>query len=79
MILIKSKKKHKLSETLQKVSTAIYQQAAQQAAQQQQQAGAQPDSKDESWSGHPSDEDKTIDADYKVKDDKKKTDDKKNK
>ena len=58
-------KTDKLSKALQKASTAIYQQAAQQAAQQQTQGGT-----DESWSGHPSD-DKTIDADYKVKDEKK--------
>ena len=65
-------KTDKLSEALQKASTAIYQQAAQQAAQQQQQAsGAQTGSSGESWSGHPSDDDKTIDADYKVKDKKK--------
>jgi molecular chaperone DnaK len=71
-------KTDKLSEALQKASTAIYQQAAQQAAQQQQ-ASAQAGPSDESWSGHPSDDDKTIDADYKVKDeDKKKKDDKKN-
>jgi molecular chaperone DnaK len=70
-------KTDKLSEALQKASTAIYQQAAQQAAQQQQ-AGAQTGTSDESWSGHPSDDNKTIDADYKVKDeDKKKKDDKK--
>ena len=58
-------KTDKLSKALQKASTVIYQQAAQQAAQQQTQGGT-----DESWSGHPSD-DKTIDADYKVKDEKK--------
>jgi molecular chaperone DnaK len=70
-------KTDKLSQALQKASTAIYQQAAQQAAQQQQQAaGDQTKSSDESWSGHPSDDDKTIDADYKVKDDKKKSDEK---
>ncbi|MCK4365160.1 MAG: molecular chaperone DnaK [Thermoplasmatales archaeon] len=68
-------KTDKLSEALQKASTAIYQQAAQQAAQQQQ-AGGQAGSSEESWSGHPSD-DKTIDADYKVKDDKKKSEEKK--
>ena len=70
-------KTDKLTEVLQKASTAIYQQAAQQAAQQQQRAaGAQAGSSDESWSGHPSDDGKTIDADYKVKDeDKKKSDD----
>jgi len=73
-------KTDKLSEVLQKVSTAIYQQAAQQAAQQQQAAGTQTDkTSDDAWSGHPSDDNKTIDADYKVKDDdKKKTDEKKN-
>ena len=73
-------KTDKLTEALQKASTAIYQQAAQQAAQQQQATGGQDQKQDESWSGHPDDEDKTIDADYKVKDeDKKKSDDKKNK
>ena len=73
-------KTDKLSEALQKASTAIYQQAAaaQQAAQQQQAGSQQQSTTDESWSGHPSDDDKTIDADYKVKDDKKKkSDDKK--
>jgi len=66
------KKTDELSNILQKASTAIYQQAAQQAQAQQtsQQQG-------ESWQGHPSDDDKTINADYKVKDDKKKEDDKK--
>jgi len=49
-----------LTQVIQKASTAIYQQAAQQA--QQQQAGTQ--------QGEASD-DKTIDADYKVKDDEK--------
>lgn len=61
-----------LTKVLQKVSTAIYQQAAQQAQQQQQQA-PQNEKKEETWSGHPSDEDKTIDAEYEVKDDKKKS------
>jgi molecular chaperone DnaK len=70
-------KTDKLSETLQKASTAIYQQAAQEAAQQQQTTGAKKDTSEESWTGHPSDDDKTIDADYKVKDDKKKKDEKK--
>ncbi len=70
-------KTDKLSEAIQKASTAIYQQAAQQAAQQQQAAGAKSEKTDETWSGHPSDDDKTIDADYKVKDeDKKKKEDK---
>lgn len=71
-------KTDKLSEALQKASTAIYQQAAQQAAQQQQ-AGTQARASDESWSGHPSDDDKTIDADYKVKDEDKKKDEEKKK
>jgi len=65
-----------LSNVMQKVSTAIYQQAAQQAQQQQQAAGGQ-DPSGESWSGHPEDDDKTINADYKVKDDEDKKDDKK--
>lgn len=65
-----------LSEVMQKVSTKIYQQAAQQQqAQQQQAAGAgaqqQAGSSDESWSGHPSGDDNTVDADFTVKDDKK--------
>ena len=73
-------KTEKLSQVLQKVSTAIYQQAAQQAAQQQQQqAGAQAGSSDESWSGHPSDDGKTVDVDYKVKNETKKKDDEKKK
>jgi len=67
-----------LSKAIQKASTAIYQQAAQEAAAQQQQAAPEGDNK-ETWSGHPSGDDKTIDADYKVKDDKKKSDDKKKK
>ncbi|MFW6121494.1 MAG: molecular chaperone DnaK, partial [Petrotogales bacterium] len=62
-----------LQNTLQKASTAIYQQAAQQAQQQ-----AAPGKDDSTWSGHPSDDDKTIDTDYKVKDDEKK-DEKKDK
>ena len=66
------KKTDELSSILQKTSTAIYQQVAQQA--QAQQANQQ---QGESWQGHPSDDDKTINADYKVKDDKKKEDDKK--
>jgi molecular chaperone DnaK len=70
-------KTEKLSEVLQKASTAIYQQAAQAAAQQKQTSETQKGSQDESWSGHPSDDDKTINADYKVKDDKKKSDKKK--
>ena len=66
-------KTDELSKALQKASAAIYQQAAQQ-HQQQTTSG---EKKEETWSGHPSDDDKTIDADYKVKDDKKKTKDKK--
>jgi molecular chaperone DnaK len=67
-----------LSQVMQKVSTQIYQQAAQQQAAQQQQAagGAQQPGSDESWSGHPED-DKTINADYKVKKDEDKKDKKK--
>jgi len=61
-----------LSSTIQKASTAIYQQAAaaQQAAQQQQATSG-------GEGGQPSGDDKTIDAEYKVKDKKKKTDKKK--
>ena len=61
-----------LSSTIQKISTAIYQQAAaaQQAAQQQQATSG-------GDGGQPSGDDKTIDAEYKVKDKKKKTTDKK--
>jgi molecular chaperone DnaK len=66
-----------LTKALQKASTAIYQQAAQQAAKQQQQQTSGGKESEETWSGHPSDDDKTIDADYKVKDDKKKSDKKK--
>ena len=64
-----------LSEIIQNVSTKIYQQAAQEAAQQQ--ASSAGKSKDESWSGHPSDDNKTIDPDYEVKGKDKKTDKKK--
>ena len=71
-------KTENLTQVLQKVSTAIYQQAAQQAAQQQQATGqGQENKSDESWSGHPNGEDKTINADYKVKDEEKKDKDKK--
>ena len=60
-----------LQKVLQDVSTKIYQAAAQQAAQQQS-AGAQNTSKDgASWSGHPSDDGKTYDADFEVKDKEK--------
>jgi len=54
-----------LSQVLQKASAAIYQQATQQQAQQQGQQNS-------SWQGHPEGEDATINADYTVKDDKKK-------
>jgi molecular chaperone DnaK len=71
------KKTDELSEILQKVSTNLYQKAAQKASSQQA-SGSSEKQEGDSWSGHPSDDDKTIDADYKVKDDeKKKTDDKK--
>jgi len=60
-----------LSQALQKASATIYQQAAQQYQQQQ---GAQGEPDEETWSGHPSGDGKTIDADYKVKDEKKKDD-----
>lgn len=62
-----------LTQAIQKASTAIYQQAAQQAAQQQAAAGgASGQQSKESWQGSPEGDDKTIDADYEVKDDKKK-------
>jgi len=57
-----------LTNVFQKASATIYQQAAQQAQQQ----SAEPSKEEESWQGKPSDDDKTIDADYKVKDDEKK-------
>ena len=56
-----------LTQAFQKASTAIYQQAAQQY---QQQPG-QESSQGESWQGQPSGDD-TINADYKVKGEKKK-------
>ena len=65
-------KTEELTKALQKASTTIYQQAAQQY---QQQAGGPSNtgSADESWSGHPTGEDdNTINADYTVKDKKKK-------
>lgn len=61
-----------LNQAFQKASTAIYQQAAQQ----YQQSGAQPgQGHDDEWKGHPSDDDSTINADYKVKGEKKKKND----
>ncbi len=55
-----------LSQIFQKISAEIYQQAAQQYQQEQAAGGGT----DESWQGKPSDDD-TINADYKVKDEKK--------
>jgi len=60
-------KTDELSKVIQKVTTSIYQQAAQQQAQQKPPNTGKKD--EESWSGHPG-EDKTINADYKVKKDK---------
>jgi molecular chaperone DnaK len=57
-----------LTQAFQKASTTIYQQAAQQHQQQPGQDTAQGDS----WQGHPSEDDSTINADYKVKGEKKK-------
>jgi molecular chaperone DnaK len=62
-----------LSKVIQKASATIYQQAAQEAQKQQ----AQDASKDQSGQGKPTGDDNTIDADFKVKDDEKKDDDKK--
>ena len=64
-----------LSQVIQKVSTAIYQQAAAEAQAAQQQAGDS--SNGETWSGNPTGDDKTFDADYEVTDDKDKKDSKK--
>jgi len=61
-----------LTQALQKASTAIYQKAAEEASKKQTASGGKKESPDESWSGHPEDNDKTIDADYKVKDEDKK-------
>ena len=61
-----------LTQALQKASTAIYQKAAEEASKKQTASGGRKESPDESWSGHPEDNDKTIDADYKVKDEDKK-------
>ncbi len=60
-----------LTKAFQKASTAIYQQAASQ-HQQQPGQGAGPNG---SWQGQPSGDDSTINADYKVKGEKKKKDD----
>ena len=64
-----------LTQVLQKASTAIYQKAAQQ--HQQTQGDHQSSSDEEAWSGHPGDDDKTINADYKVNKDEDKKDKKK--
>jgi molecular chaperone DnaK len=56
-----------LTQVLQKASAAVYQKAAQ-----QQKTTDNTTSNDESWKGNPSDDDTTIDADFKVKDDDKK-------
>ncbi|UCF49559.1 MAG: molecular chaperone DnaK [Thermoplasmatales archaeon] len=69
-------KTDELSKVLQKVSAQIYQQAAQQYQQQQQAGKTEDKSQEESWSGKPDGDDKTIDADFEVKDDKKKKDEK---
>ncbi len=67
-------KTDELSKELQQVGASIYQQAAQQQAKAQQASGQQSkQGKEESWSGHPGDDD-TIDADYEVKKDKDKKD-----
>ncbi|MEM0493400.1 MAG: molecular chaperone DnaK [Candidatus Thermoplasmatota archaeon] len=62
-----------LQKVLQEASARIYQQAAQQYHQQHSKQGKTDtaSSDDDSWTGHP-DDDKTINADYKIKDDKKK-------
>ncbi|MCX6664550.1 MAG: molecular chaperone DnaK [Euryarchaeota archaeon] len=58
-----------LTKIFQKASSAIYQQAAQQY---QQEHGTQNETtENNAWAGHPNDDDKTINADYKVKDKKK--------
>ncbi len=59
-----------LQKILQTVATKIYQEAAQQASHQQSSSN-QDATHDESWSGHPSENSKTYDADFEVKDKKK--------
>ncbi|KAA0005226.1 MAG: molecular chaperone DnaK [Thermoplasmata archaeon] len=61
-------KMNNLSEALQKASTKIYQEAAQK----YQSETTSKTNGDETWTGHPEDNDKTINADYKVKDGDKK-------
>ena len=65
-------KTDKLTQILQKASMAVYQKAAQQQKQTQGDHN-QSSSEDEAWSGHPSEDDKTINADYKVKKDEDKS------
>jgi len=57
-----------LTEAFQKASAAIYQQAAQQHQQQPKQGAPQGGA----WNEPPPDDDSTMDADYKVKGEKKK-------
>ncbi|RLF38831.1 MAG: molecular chaperone DnaK [Thermoplasmata archaeon] len=57
-------KTEKLQKIIQEVSVQIYQQAAQQTV--------TSDTSGEAWTGHPTDDKKTIDADYEVKDKKSK-------
>lgn len=64
----------KLSKTLQKISTAIYQQAA---AEQAKNNTNTENNKQESWSGHPNGDEDSIDVDYKVKNDNKSKENKK--
>jgi molecular chaperone DnaK len=61
-----------LQKTLQDIATKVYQAAAQeQAAQQQTTGGSTSSADDESWSGHPTGDQKTYDADFEVKDKEK--------
>jgi molecular chaperone DnaK len=67
-------KTESLQKIIQEIATVIYQQAAQEAAAQQQKQQDDPKEKtDETWTGHPENDEKTIDADFEVKNkDKKK-------
>ncbi|HDM25596.1 MAG TPA: molecular chaperone DnaK [Thermoplasmatales archaeon] len=60
-------KMNNLSEALQKASTKIYQEAAQRHQSESSKAEG-----NETWTGHPEGDDKTIDANYKVKNENKK-------
>jgi len=64
-------KTESLQKTLQEIATKVYQQAAAEAQANQASSGGNSSSEEnkEEWTGHPSD-DKTIDADFEVKDDK---------